>query len=332
MDISKLSEILQSEPKFRFKQAYQALYRDLIDDWSKASVLPLSLRERLNEECPISIKAEVVVDGDYTEKALINFKDDVAVETVLMKNRDGRQTICVSSQAGCPLACSFCATGAGGFIRNLSASEIIEQYFFWARRLQQAGQEEKIDNLVFMGMGEPFLNYDEFIKAAKILNDDEKFNFGSRRMSVSTAGIIEGIKKFSSEKMQMNLAISLHAPVDSLREQLMPIGKKYPIGPIIKAVDEYIRKTGRRVMFEYMLIRGVNDGEDDADALIELMKKPLYLVNLMSYNDTGKYKPSSPSRISAFRRKLEEAGINVTQRYSQGRSIAGACGQLAGKK
>lgn len=332
MNITKLSEILQSEPKFRFKQAYQALYQDLIDDWSKASVLPLSLRERLNEECPITIKAEVVVDGDYTEKALIYFEDGVAVETVLMKNRDGRQTVCVSSQAGCPLACSFCATGAAGFIRNLSAVEIIEQYFFWARRLRQAGQEEKIDNLVFMGMGEPFLNYDEFIKAAKILNDEEKFNFGSRRMSVSTAGIIEGIKKFSSEKMQMNLAISLHAPVDSLREQLMPIGKKYPIGPIIKAVDEYIRKTGRRVMFEYMLIRGVNDGEDDADALIELMKKPLYLVNLMSYNDTGKYKPSSPSRISAFRRKLEEAGINVTQRYSQGRSIAGACGQLAGKK
>ena len=334
MDLSKLSEIIQAEPKFRFKQVYQAIYVDLIDDWKQASVLPLSLRERLNVECPLSIKAELEKDSNdkRSEKALIYFEDKVAVETVLIRQRNHRYTVCVSSQAGCALGCKFCATGEAGFIRNLSASEIVEQFFFWARRLRKDQDMEKIDNLVFMGMGEPFLNYDEFIKAVKIIHDPEKFNFGSRRMSVSTAGITEGIKKLSSEKLQINLAISLHAPVDSLREQLMPIGKKYPIAKVLKAVDEYIAKTGRRVMFEYIMIRNTNDDDDDAVALAALMKKSLYLVNLIPYNTTGRFQASSPARIDAFQEKLESLGVAVTQRRSQGQKIAGACGQLAGKK
>jgi 23S rRNA (adenine2503-C2)-methyltransferase len=334
MDLSKLSFILQNEPKFRFAQAYQALYRDLISDWQQASVLPLSLREKLNEECPLSIEAEISTDSGvaYSEKALLTFPDKVSVETVLMRNRDGRHGVCLSSQAGCPLGCTFCATGDGGFFRDLSATEIVEQFFFWARKLKQEDRGEKIDNVVFMGMGEPFLNYEEFIKAVKILHDPEKFNIGSRRMSVSTAGIVEGIKKLASEKMQINLAVSLHAAFDSLREQLMPIAKKYSIASILRAVDDYITKTGRRVMFEYIMIRGINDGEDDALALAALMNKSLYLVNLIPYNATGKFQSSSPARIEAFKEKLESAGIAVTQRYSQGRGIAAACGQLAGKK
>lgn len=333
MNLSNLSEILQTEPKFRFQQAYRALYQDLINDWSQASVLPLSLRERLNQECPLEIKAEILKTAGeaYSEKALLTFADGVAVETVLMRQRDGRHTICLSSQAGCPLGCAFCATGDGGFVRNLSAEEIVEQFFFWARHLQMEAKGEKIDNVVFMGMGEPFLNYEQFIKAAKILHDPEKFNFGSRRMSVSTAGIIEGIKKLSSEKMQINLAISLHAAVDSLRQQLMPIAVKYPLVNLLKAVNEYIRKTGRRVMFEYIMIKNINDGEDDAEALIQIMKEPLYLVNLIPYNPTGKFQASSPARINAFKEKLEMAGVAVTQRFSQGRAIGAACGQLAGK-
>ncbi|MDP3837025.1 MAG: 23S rRNA (adenine(2503)-C(2))-methyltransferase RlmN [bacterium] len=332
MDLSKLSQILQTEPKFRFKQAYQALYQDLVESWSDVSVLPLSLRERLDEECPLEIRADLTVSSKKTEKALITFEDDVSVETVLMRHRDGRNTVCVSSQAGCPLGCTFCATGAAGFTRNLSAEEIVEQYFFWARRLKHLEEDAKIDNVVFMGMGEPFLNYDEFIKAAKTLNDAEKFNLGARRLSVSTAGIVEGIKKLAAEKIQMNLAVSLHAPLDSLREQLMPIGKKYPIPVLMRAVDDYIRKTGRRVMFEYVMIKNINDGEDDAATLISLMKKPLHLVNLIPYNATGKFQPSSPARIKAFREKLEEASVAVTERLSQGRDIDGACGQLAGSK
>ena len=334
MDLSKLSAILQTEPKFRFRQAYQALYGELISDWSQASVLPLALRERLNQECPLDIKAEIVVDpGDkYSLKALLTFSDNVSVETVLMRHRDGRHTLCLSSQAGCPLGCAFCATGQGGFFRNLSADEIVQQFIFWARYLKRENKGESINNVVFMGMGEPFLNYEQFIKAVKILNDAEKFNLGSRRMSVSTAGIVEGIKKLSTEKLQVNLAISLHAAVDSLREQLMPIAKKYSIAGILKAVDEYIRKTGRRVMFEYIMIKNVNDGEDDAVALAQLMKKPLYLVNLIPYNPTGKFQASSPARIKEFKEKLESLGVAVTERHSQGRGISAACGQLAGKK
>lgn len=334
MDLSKLSAILQTEPKFRFRQAYQALYGELISDWSQASVLPLALRERLNQECPLDIKAEIVVDpGDkYSLKALLTFSDNVSVETVLMRHRDGRHTLCLSSQAGCPLGCAFCATGQGGFFRNLSADEIVQQFIFWARYLKRENKGESINNVVFMGMGEPFLNYEQFIKAVKILNDAEKFNLGSRRMSVSTAGIVEGIKKLSTEKLQVNLAISLHAAVDSLREQLMPIAKKYSIAVILKAVDEYIRKTGRRVMFEYIMIKNVNDGEDDAVALAQLMKKPLYLVNLIPYNPTGKFQASSPARIKEFKEKLESLGVAVTERHSQGRGISAACGQLAGKK
>ncbi|MCF7860502.1 23S rRNA (adenine(2503)-C(2))-methyltransferase RlmN [Patescibacteria group bacterium] len=334
MNLSKLSEILQAEPKFRFKQVYQALYLDLIDDWQQASVLPLALRERLNIECPLTIQAELQKDASdkRSEKAMIYFTDKVAVETVLIRQRDRRYTVCLSSQAGCPLGCAFCATGASGFTRNLSAEEIVEQFFFWARRLRHNQDVEKIDNVVFMGMGEPFLNYDEFIKAVKILHDPERFNLGSRRMSVSTAGITEGIKKLSSEKLQINLAISLHAPVDSLREQLMPIGKKYPIAKVLKTVDEYIAKTGRRVMFEYIMMKNTNDDDDDARALANLMRKPLYLVNLIPYNTTGRFQASSPARINTFQEKLESMGVAVTQRRSQGQGIGAACGQLAGKK
>lgn len=334
MDLSKLSGILQTEPKFRFRQVYQALYGELISDWAQASVLPLNLRERLNQDCPLDITAEISVDpGDKSSlKALLTWADGVSVETVLMRHRDGRHTICLSSQAGCPLGCAFCATGQGGFFRNLSADEIVQQFIFWARFLKQENKGESINNVVFMGMGEPFLNYEQFIKAVKILNDPEKFNLGSRRMSVSTVGIIEGIKKLSTEKLQVNLAISLHAAVDSLREQLMPIAKKYSITSILKAVDEYTRKTGRRVMFEYIMIKNVNDGEDDALALAQLMKKPLYLVNLIPYNPTGKFQASSPARIKEFKKKLESLGVAVTERHSQGRGISAACGQLAGKK
>jgi len=334
MDLSKLSSILQTEPKFRFRQAYQALYGELISNWSQASVLPLALRERLNRECPLDLVAETSIDPDdkYSLKTLLTFADGVSVETVLIRHRDGRHTICLSSQAGCPLGCAFCATGQNGFFRNLSAEEIVQQFIFWARYLKVENKGESIHNVVFMGMGEPFLNYEQFIKAVKILNDPEKFHLGSRRMSVSTVGIVEGIKKLSTEKLQINLAVSLHAAVDSLREQLMPISKKYSITSILKTVDEYIAKTGRRVMFEYIMIKNINDDEDDAIALSQLMRKPLYLVNLIPYNPTGKFQASSPARIKAFKEKLESLGIAVTERHSQGRGISAACGQLAGKK
>jgi 23S rRNA (adenine2503-C2)-methyltransferase len=226
------------------------------------------------------------------------------------------------------LRCTFCATGQNGFSRNLTSEEIVEQVIFWARYLKTEGKGEKVDNLVFMGMGEPFLNYDQFIKAVKFINNPETLNIGARRLSVSTVGLTEGIKRLAGEKLQINLAISLHAPNDELRRELMPIAQKYSLREIFKAVDNYIVKTGRRVMFEYLMIKGVNDSDKQAQELAELMAKPLYLVNLIPYNPTGKFRPSDRERIDAFKKILEERKIPVTVRLSFGGSINAACGQL----
>lgn len=335
MDISKLSEILKDLPKYRFKQVEKFLFQDFISSWDEASSLPKALREQLALECPIDIKAQLFMSGVKGGKALIEFVDGESVETVLIrqKSKEGeRNTVCISSQVGCALACAFCATGDYGFKRNLSYLEIIEQVIFWARFLKDEGKGEKIDNIVFMGMGEPFLNYSEFIKAAKFLNDPETFNIGSRRLSVSTSGIVEGIKKMAGEKMQINLAISLHAPNDNLRADLMPIAKKYKLYEILKAVDHYILKTGRRVMFEYLMIKENNDSDKDALELAKIMQKPLYMVNLIPYNATGRFQASSESRIEKFKKILEDNNVAVTVRHSFGSEIGAACGQLKGGK
>lgn len=334
MNISDLSKILAAEPKYRYAQVNKALWQDYISDWSEASNLPKALRERLIAACPLEIKAELAKTAGEkrSAKALITLEDGEAVETVLIRQKEERNTVCVSSQVGCPLGCAFCATGLNGFSRNLKSEEIVEQVVFWARHLRQEGRGEKIDNIVFMGMGEPFLNYNEFIKAVKFLNNPETLNIGARRMSVSTAGITEGIKRLAGEKLQINLALSLHAPNDDLRRALMPIAKKYPLREIFKAVDNYITKTGRRVMFEYLMIKGVNDRDQNAEELIGLMKNPLYLVNLIPYNQTGKFKPSDRERVEAFKNILEKGGVPVTIRLSFGADISAACGQLRGKK
>ncbi len=257
-------------------------------------------------------------------------KDGSKIESVLMKHEDGRRTVCVSSQVGCSVGCKFCATGQQGFKRNLTSGEIIEQVLFFARLLKKT--KEKVTNVVFMGMGEPFLNYDNVIGAIKILNDKNGFNLGSRHFSISTAGIVEGIEKLSEEKLQVNLAISLHAPNNELRSKLMPINKIYPIEKILAAVDDYIKKTNRKVMFEYLMINGVNDSEEEAEELVKILKKPLYFINLISFNPVGHsdFKPSPGWKIKKFKEVLEKNDIPVTQRYRFGREIKAACGQLAG--
>ncbi|MCK9445559.1 23S rRNA (adenine(2503)-C(2))-methyltransferase RlmN [bacterium] len=238
-----------------------------------------------------------------------------------MKHTDDRSTVCVSSQVGCPLACSFCATGTMGLKRNLTAEEIVMQVLLFARVC-------KVTNIVFMGMGEPFLNYDNVMSAIRMLNSAEYFNIGSRKISVSTSGIIEGIEKFANEDLQVNLSISLHAPNNKLRSQLMPINKKYSLEKVIEAVDNYIIKTNRKVMFEYLMIVGENDSLECARELALLMKKPLYMVNLIVYNPTGKFKASDSKTIKKFKDYLEGEGIFTTQRYEFGRGIKAACGQL----
>lgn len=330
MNIEKLKSVLQSESKFRFKQAWKAIFVDLITDWQENTTLPIGLREKLNTECPLAIKGEFF--GSKTSdsaKALLTYADGAQVETVLMKHEGGRNTVCVSSQVGCPMACAFCATGKMGFKRNLTSDEIIDQVLFFGRLLKN--ENKKITNVVFMGMGEPFLNYDNVLTAIKILNDQSGFNLGARHFAISTCGVVEGIKKLADEELQINLAISLHAPEDKLRGELMPINKKYPLKIVLRAVDDYLKKKNRRVMFEYLLIKGVNDSILDAKKLVELMFKPLYIVNLIPYNPTGKFLPSDEKQIKQFMETLLRAGITTTRRHSFGGDIEAACGQLITK-
>ncbi len=327
MNLTKLDDVLKNEPAYRRKQAKEAVFKDLIDDWQKAAALPLVLRQKLNKDCPLSISGQTFVSKDKaTVKAVITLDDGLKIESVLMRHQDSRNTVCLSSQVGCPLGCSFCATGKLGFKRNLRAMEIVEQVLFFARYLKK--EREGITNLVFMGMGEPFLNYDNVLEAIRILNDKDSFHLGARHFSISTCGIVEGIKRLSGEKLEVNLAISLHAPNDELRSKIMPINKKYPIKKILEAVDDYLQKTRRRVMFEYIMIKGVNDSEKCAEELAKLMKKPLYFVNIITYNPTGIFKPSSAETIRKFRRILENQEVAVTQRHRFGEDINAACGQL----
>jgi len=333
MDLKLLEKILNSEPRYRLKQARKAVFSDLIDSWQDATNLPLALREKLDGKVPLFIDGEIYASKDgKTVKAVIKLKDGLKIEAVLMRHARGRNSVCLSSQVGCPLGCGFCATGAAGFKRNLTVDEITGQYLFLARYLKNSIKEEnKITNVVYMGMGEPFLNYENVMSSVRILNDKGLIGLGARHISISTAGIVDGIKKLANENLQINLAVSLHAPDDKLRSSLMPINKKYSIKRVLSAVDRYIEKTGRRVMFEYLMIKGINDSPALAKKLASLMKRPLYLINLIPYNPTDKFKPSTPEAIKIFKSILEKEGAAVTQRHSFGQDINAACGQLAGK-
>ena len=328
-----LEKALAGEPSFRLKQAQKAVFRDLIEDWKEATVFPLALRKKLSEECLLKIAAETSVSNDkMTIKALLWLKDGLRVETVLMRYPSGRNTICVSSEVGCPLACSFCATGKMGFKRNLEVLEIIEQVLFFARYLKKLG--ERVTNIVFMGMGEPFLNYDNVISAIRVLNDKNGLNIGARHISISTVGVAGGIEKLTKEPLQINLAISLHASNDKLRSEIVPANKAHSLEAFLGVVDDYLKETKRKVMFQYIMIKGVNDSPNLARELVNLLrrfKKSLFMVNLIAYNPTGIFKPSSPEQIKEFKRVLEEQGIEVTERYRFGRGIKAACGQLAGQ-
>lgn len=331
MDFAKLEDFLATEPRYRIMQVKTALFGQLVENWQDFKFLPLALRNKLNKKFPLLIKAEIFFSkAKDVAKARLVLDDGLKIETVLMRHKDNRNTVCVSSQVGCLLNCRFCATGKMGFKRNLTTSEIINQVLFFARSL--AKEKAKITNLVFMGMGEPFLNYENVISAIRILNDKDGFNLGARHISISTAGVIEGIKKLFNEKLQVNLAISLHAPNDQLRSELIPLNKKYPLEALFKAVDDYLKKTNRRVMFEYLLLKDVNDSDQCAERLAKLMKKPLYLLNLIRYNPTGDFQPSTPERIKEFKNILDKHGVKYTQRYSFGQDIKAACGQLITEK
>ena len=347
MDLGKLKEILKNEKPYRLKQAEKAVYKNLADDWSTVSSLPALLRDKLTESCPILIDYKPIVSQSKdTLKALIKLNDGLAVETVLLQHAQGRNTVCVSSQVGCPLGCLFCKTGKIGYKRNLTAYEIAEQVLFFSYYLKKKNAHESthksdnqnvnrgahpsthVTNVVFMGMGEPFLNYGNVMDAIRILNDKDKFNIGARKISISTCGIPQKIEKLSKENLQVNLAISLSAPNNELRSRLMPINEKYPVEAVIDAAKKYIARTNRRVMFEYVLIDKFNESGEAARELAEILKGLLCFVNLIPFNGKGALNAPSKEKIGLFKSILKKSGISVTERYRFGQDINAACGQL----
>ena len=335
MDLGKLKEILKNEKPYRLKQAEKAVYKDLAGDWSTVSSLPALLRDKLNKSCPISIDYKSIVSQSKdTLKALIKLNDGLAVETVLLQHAQGRNTVCVSSQVGCPLNCLFCKTGKIGYKRNLTAYEIAEQVLFFSYYLKKKNAHKnaykgtRVTNVVFMGMGEPFLNYGNVMDAIRICNDKDKFNIGARKISISTCGIPQKIEKLSKENRQVNLAISLSAPNNELRSKLMPVNEKYPVEEVIDAAKKYIVRTNRRVMFEYVLIDKFNESPEAARELAEILKGLLCFVNLIPFNGEGPLNAPSKEKIGLFKSILKKSGISVTERYKFGQDINAACGQL----
>ena len=323
------------EPKFRLNQAHQAYYVGLLSSWDDVTTFGKELRDRCAQEFPWDelrvIRIQESADGE-TAKFLLEAADGSKIETVLMFHEGMRNTVCVSSQVGCAMGCTFCATGTMGWKRHLSAEEIVNQVVLVSRWLKT--REQSISNVVFMGMGEPLHNYDEVIRAIHILNDQKGLCIGARKISVSTCGVVPGILRFADEKTQANLAISLHGATDAVRTKIMPVNKAYPLDKLMPAVRTYMEKTNRKVMFEYLLLDGINDRPEDAEALADLFgdDRRLVHVNLIKYHDTQAFKGSSTERRLQFLDWLHKLHIPVTHRVTFGEDIDAACGQLAVKE
>ncbi len=336
LEYSTLEERIHqlSEPSFRASQIWEGLYKQNFFYWNDFSNLPISLRSYLAKEYNILsldlIKESKTIDK-RTTKVLFRLNDGNQIESVHLINNN-RNTICISTQAGCPVGCAFCATGKNGFFRNLKISEIISQVLFFSHRLHAIGQN--ITNIVLMGMGEPFLNYNATLQSIKRFNNSKGIDIGARRITISTIGIVEKIIEFADEQRQFNLAISLHAPNDKLREELIPIAHKYPIKEILRSADYYISKTSRKITYEYVLIDKINSTRRHAQTLAELIRKQNCHVNLIALNPNSHFKGEPPSvkSISDFENILLINGIPTTIRNSQGSKIKAGCGQLAGIK
>ena len=323
-----------NEPAFRTGQIFQGLYHHQYSDWLEFSNLPKSLIGLLSQKYAISTLEpidEIISADQLTSKTLFRLGDDVFVETVLLR-KGTRLTLCISTQAGCPVGCIFCATGKIGLIRNLTAGEIIEQILFFSRKLSNRG--ETLTNIVLMGMGEPLLNYDNTLFAIQKMINPLAMNVGARRITLSTIGIIPKIYELANEKIQINLAVSLHAPTQKLRNQLVPISRKFPLKQLIQACKEYFIQTGRRVTFEYVMIGGINDSPNQAMDLSKLLIGFPCHVNLIPLNPLSEFQgdPSTPHRLRDFGRILLDHNIPVSIRDSQGADIRAGCGQLAGRQ
>lgn len=329
----ELTELIQSwgERNYRADQIWKGLYRNFWESPNQFIILPSHIRELLHYRFTfshLSLEKQLYSDDDEALKCLFRLPDGNAIESVLMTYKR-RRTICISTQSGCGMGCIFCATGKMGFRRNLSVGEIIEQVLSFSKILQSKNQ--KITNIVIMGMGEPFQNYEAVMEAINRLNDPEGFNFGERRFTVSTVGIIPAIQRFADDRRQVNLAVSLHAADNELRTTLMPINRKYPMHDLLDMCKYYVSKTRRRISFEWALIENVNDNLGQARLLSKLLKGLLCHVNVIPLNPIIEYygKPTSLRQARIFQKELVESGIPCTIRLGRGIDIGAGCGQLA---
>ena len=311
---------------FRADQILQSLYRDYILDWDAATTLPKDFRETLKTEFPLTPCETLAVSesSDGTRKLLLGFEDGAAVETVLIPAA-GRFTQCISTQVGCAMGCAFCASGSQGLVRSLSADEIVAEYM--------AGKTfGEITNIVVMGMGEPFANYDETMRALKLINAGKGPNLGARHITISTCGVVPGFARLASEGIQFELSVSLHAPNDALRSQLMPINRRWPIDELLEACAAYTRATKRIITFEYTVIKGVNDSRTCADELARQVRRvPMAKVNLIPLSPVSHrpdFKTPGEQTMLMFLDVLMKHGVQTMLRRSRGKDADAACGQL----
>ena len=316
-------------PAFRVKQLIQWIYGKRVESYDEMTNLPAAMRATLAEKYPLNppeiAKKQVSTDG--TRKYLVRFADGATVETVGIPNKD-RLTVCVSSQAGCPLRCAFCATGKNGYTRNLGVGEIVDQVSVVAKDFGS-----RVSSVVLMGQGEPFLNYDAVLEAMRILNSKDGFEIGARHITISTAGVLPQIRRLAAEPEQFTLAVSLHSAIQETRDELMPGVKKYPLERLRDSIASYAEVTGRRPTYEYALIDGVNDTDVELKALVAFCRRTLCHVNLIRLNSVpgSHFNPSSVERVQHFAKTLQCAGIETSIRESRGGDIDAACGQLKQK-
>ena len=323
---------------FRADQILQCLYRDYITDWDAATTLPKDFREVLKEEFPIRVPKLLATDAasDGTVKLLLGLEDGNSVETVVIP-APGRLTQCVSSQVGCAMGCAFCASGSRGLVRSLTADEIVAEVMAGRQFADEAARARQgsgigLTNLVVMGMGEPFMNYDETMRALKLINAGKGPNLGARHITLSTCGIVPGFGKLAAEGLQFELSVSLHAPNDELRSQLMPVNRRWPIDELLRTCREYTLATGRIITFEYTMVKGLNDSRACAEELVRRLKiLPSCKVNLIPLSPVDHrpdFKTPDESTLMAFLDVLMKARIQTMLRRSRGKDVAAACGQL----
>ena len=330
LDRLELTELFsdRKDAKMRAKQIAHHIYARAERDFGKMLDLPQEFRDYLEANFVVSPLhvATHKTSSDEVEKLLVHNGDNQVYECVLLPYKD-RVSCCLSSQVGCPMGCTFCATGLGGFDRNLTPGEIIGQYL-----LLQSLTERRISHVVFMGMGEPLLNLKTILKVLKLMHEEVGLSY--RHITISTVGLVPQIRELAKENLPIHLALSLHSPLDEVRDKLMPVNHKWPVKEVVQTMKDYQATTGRKVTFEYLLIKEVNDTPEQAKTLIPLLKGMPNVINLIPFNwvDTGRgFARPERERVRAFRKILEQAGLNVTERVERGHDIAAACGQLAGQ-